>query len=311
MISGHWKPLRKPSLGWLQSISDSILRYELSTPDRMPYLGSEDTFLVASDYAGDHNTPYRVYAFLATAVEALNPWLDSIDRLRAQLLPQRRRMSFKRLGDQHRAAALVPFLKAADQIPGFLLAVAISKHSGSFLEPARAEGKSDLFTPVQHWKKNTLEELFRIVSCVSLLVAGLSRPGHDVLWISDEDAILANETRMREVSQLLGGIASNLLEHQMGHLRWTTTRYDSGQMQLEDIVAIPDLVAGALLSLLQHPDALRSETLSLDERANPILWWLTNVSPIGSRIIVLDRDERGEEGRQCSIRALNLTPKYR
>jgi len=185
------------------------------------------------------------------------------------------------------------------------LAVAVNKRTGSLLDPASAIDESNLFTPVRHWKKSSLEELFRVVALVSLLIAGLSRPGQNILWVSDEDAILANEARMREVPQLVGGMMSNLLDHTLGHLRYTTTHYDSGQGHLEDLVAIPDLVAGALLSYLQCDGALNGGPVSLDERANPIMWWLTNITSISSRIMIVDKSKTDQH---CSVKTLTLTP---
>jgi hypothetical protein len=292
-MSGHWKALRRDDFGWLQSVSDAVLRYEISSPGRLPYLGSSNTLLVASDYSGGNASPYRVYAFVTTAVDALGPWRVSMAELRSRLLPQQRRLSFKRLRDSNRKRALLPFLHAANKLPAFLLVIAISREIGSLLDAAGG-GESNLFTPIAHWKKSTQEELFRVLCFVSLLIGGLSRPAQNALWISDEDAILANEARMKEISQLFLGLASNIVQHPMGHLRWTTTRYDAGDNNLEDLAAIPDLVAGAMLDFLQRDGALSTRMIQLDERSSPIMWWLTKATQIGSRILLLDRDEKGQ-----------------
>src|SRR5882757_10427038 len=65
--AGHWKPLKPGNFGWLGSISDAILRREITSAEHFPYLGGSQTLLVASDYAGNASSPYKVYAFLTTS----------------------------------------------------------------------------------------------------------------------------------------------------------------------------------------------------------------------------------------------------
>jgi hypothetical protein len=170
-------------------------------------------------------------------------------------------MSFKRLNDIHREEALVPFLDAANRIPGVLLLVAFRKVVSGLLDE-----KSDrfLFSALAHWKPAVREELFRILCLVSLLIAGLSRPGQDALWLSDEDAILANSARMQQMAPALLRIASGVVPHGMGHLKFATAAQDKGDLNVEDLVAVPDLAAGALLNFLQEDRALTNDVLPLD-----------------------------------------------
>jgi hypothetical protein len=106
-----------------------------------------------------------------------------------------------------------PFLDASDQIPGFLLLVAISQRVGNLAETM--EEVPNILSPVAHWKEPVREELFRILCLVSLLIGGLSRPGQDALWVSDEDPVLANDSRMKEISPLFGRLASGMVQHQI------------------------------------------------------------------------------------------------
>jgi hypothetical protein len=67
-----------------------------------------------------------------------------------------------------------------------------------------------------------------------------------VLWLTVQDDIAANEHRHRQLVQAFGRIASHYLQHTLGHLRIATTASDSGKRDLEDLVAIADLAAGAV-----------------------------------------------------------------
>ncbi|HEX4421136.1 MAG TPA: hypothetical protein VH165_24630 [Kofleriaceae bacterium] len=197
-------------------------------------------------------------------------------------------MSFKQLGDAYREEALVSFLEAANRIPGVLLLVAFSKDVGDLLDK---DSDQFLFSMLSHWKPAVREELFRVLCLVSLLVAGLSRVGHDVLWLSDEDAILANNARMQEMAPAFRKLASGIIPHQMGHLRFTTAAHDSGDLNVEDLVAIPDLAAGALLNFIQGKRAFTSDTRALDERSGPIMWWLATGARMPVCVLTFNRDK--------------------
>jgi hypothetical protein len=62
----------------------------------------------------------------------------------------------------------------------------------------------------------------RVVSLLGLLIAGFSAPGQDVLWATDEDAIAANAYRVRLLVDALALVSSNLLDHDLRHLRVAT-----------------------------------------------------------------------------------------
>ena len=101
-----------------------------------------------------------------------------------------------------------------------------------------------------HWDDAVFEKLLRVVHIASLFVAGLSRPYQDLLWITDEDAIVADERRLREFVDIFSKVCSHYLKHNLRHIRIGTTKSDTGKRDVEDLVAIADLVAGALSRLL-------------------------------------------------------------
>ena len=88
--------------------------------------------------------------------------------------------------------------------------------------------------------------MLRIVHFVSFFVSGLLRPGQNVVWISDEDEIAPNPERVSQVTELFRTVSSHYLKFNMGSFRFGTTALDDGTRSLEDLLSIPDLVAGAL-----------------------------------------------------------------
>jgi hypothetical protein len=106
--------------------------------------------------------------------------------------------------------------------------------------------------------------MLRVVHIVSFFLAGLSRAHQNVIWITDEDEIAANDNRMRELTNLFGNISSHYLPHSMGHFRCGTMKSDDGSRQLEDLASIPDLVAGAKRLVYIIEPVAGSSALSLE-----------------------------------------------
>src|SRR5690606_15885909 len=79
----------------------------------------------------------------------------------------------------------------------------------------------------------------------SLLIAGLSRERQNVLWISDQDAIAANLDRHKQATNAIASVLSGYLPHPLGHIRIGTAQSDDGSKAIEDLLAIPDIAAGA------------------------------------------------------------------
>jgi len=98
-----------------------------------------------------------------------------------------------------------------------------------------------------HWlERQTFEKLFRVAQFVGFLVAGLSRVGQNIWWLTDEDEIVANEQRLQAAMKFLAGASTRFVTHCLGSLRCMTDACDGGTGFAKDLTSIPDLVAGAL-----------------------------------------------------------------
>ena len=79
----------------------------------------------------------------------------------------------------------------------------------------------------------------------AVLIAGLSAPGQNVLWLTDNDDFVANDQRVINLTPLFAGIISCYMGHGLGHFRFGTMKCDAGNLDIEDLASIPDLAAGA------------------------------------------------------------------
>ena len=80
----------------------------------MPAFQDSDTLIIGSDYSGESKEePFWVYSFLLAGNKAWMSWEEQRTNLRNEIMPDARRMSYKKLGDRYRRELLLPILKAA------------------------------------------------------------------------------------------------------------------------------------------------------------------------------------------------------
>ncbi len=286
-------------------VSDSVQRLEDRDPSRLTNVRGGGNLIIASDYGGDHKRArFRAFSFLLANLDALNSWIQARRRFRLRHLRDGRRMSFTRLGDMYRRNALPEFLYIADMIPGILASVLIDRRIQSVFSQ-----RDDLDMPriaslrAAGWSTSGLERLFTIVHFASFFLAGFSRAGQNVLWVSDEDEIAANETRLAQLTETFGIVSSHYLPHDLKHARVCTTHSDNGSRELEDLGAIPDLAAGALSeiysaysdqSVLPGGDIIVPVPSTVTPKSRQIMQWLSQEArPLSKIVFVLRPPENG------------------
>lgn len=248
----RWTTLTRPGFGLMNTFSKIVQKAYQINPEFLPDLQSGQTIWISSDYSGDHKkASFKSISFLFADLESCYTWEGLRKKIREKHLPDERRMSFKRLGDKFRDEALLPFLSAADTIPGLSVTILIDKRIKSFFTgPGSIDMTHPELTEMQHWKPEVLEKLLRILHFAAFFLSGLSRPGQDVLWVTDDDSIAPNDERVAEVTHLFGNIVSHYLEHDLRHLKFgTASKTDDGSKAIEDLISVPDLIAGALVQI--------------------------------------------------------------
>ncbi|MGA2404910.1 MAG: hypothetical protein ABSG91_24935 [Syntrophobacteraceae bacterium] len=214
----------------------------------LPDFREARTPLLGTDYSGESSgAPYWVYSILITSLESWANWEPIRLHVRNEYLSDLRRMSFKRLTDGQRRRALLPLLQAANSLDGLSFSVAVNKQCESiFAGRPPLDLKNPQFAPYRKWKANILERAFFIVHTLSVLIAGLAVPGQNVMWFADEDSIAANDERVRELTHIFAWISSLYLTFDLGHFRCGNSKCDDGARQIEDFLAVPDLIAGSI-----------------------------------------------------------------
>jgi hypothetical protein len=281
-----WRPLNRPDFGVIDSISETIRQEEWKDPDLLIGIDRGREVILVSDYAGDsRESSFQSYSFLLIDLLFIWYWDAVRMHLRKNFLPDRRRLSYKKLqSDKSRARCLVPFLRAANSLPGVLITFLIHKRIGSLFE-ADPGGGCPPDVNRHHWQPNQFEKLMRVAHLSSLLLSGLVREGQRVLWVSDQDEMVPNDALHVEACRIFSHVLSQYLTCEPSRLQFATTRSDDGSLRLEDLSALPDFAAGCLAEittsmsdtgLLAAPGILGPMGSGVSKKAHAIVGWLAD-----------------------------------
>ena len=245
MSSTGWKSINDQHIPWIPKLN------QLVSTASLPVLNGS-TIYIASDYSGYHRkSKYEVISLLIMDTDNSWHWTNSRRCVREHFLTDGHRISFKGLHDQRQFYALPAFLESANNIVGICVNIVLRKSVRiSYIDRDRMQSMVDASPFLGKWSYKTLNHMFRIVHFISLFIGGLSKPGQNVYWISDQDPIFANPSNSEDAARLVSVLTNMYIDHKLGELGIGTTILDEGDRLLEDLVAIPDLSAGALSEYL-------------------------------------------------------------
>ncbi len=299
-----WHSLNEQDFGLMSVFSESIDRSQRADSGLLPDLRNSNNLIVLSDYSGHHNScKFESYGILLVGMEESWPsWESTRLELRRRFKLGHRSFAFKKLNDACKRRALEPFLHASDGLTGVCATVLIDKSVGSmFAKAGLLDFSEPQLQPYSHFG-STFERLLRVVHLVSFFVAGLSAPGQNVVWFTDQDDIAANHARLTQLTSIWATIMSHYLRHNLGHLRCGTTESDNGTLQIEDLAAIPDLVAGALaeaITCYDNESCIPGGSViillprSVSPKSRSIIEWLARASGSLRRLTYLIHPVRG------------------
>lgn len=300
-----WHPLRDARVGYFFDISESIRIVERNNANLLNPV-SDSRLILASDYSGQHKeATHEAYAFLVTTSNALTDWIPLLSDFRKSWLPDGRRMAFKSLNEPVRWRALPAFLELFDRLPGNLLTIMVDRRVGSFMHggtQAIIEAFPDCFD--EHSKSVTVEKMFCLSGFVALIFAGLRDEGQGSNWISDHDEALDSHQRREQFARLAAYLS-------FGFSGWKkpadsgfgTTNSLHAPIWVEDITALPDLVAGAYCALSNFlPSFLGAESWRVtvpigftQERRSQVIgnWLAGNRGMLRHVLVRLEQDDNG------------------
>jgi hypothetical protein len=243
----RWSFVSSIPFVWLQKLYSQLPR------NKFPIL-SGPTLVACTDTSGaQRGSRYIVAGVLIVDIENSGNWNRDRMRIRNNFLRNNRRMSYKNMNDGQRRAALMPFLRAADDIRGLCFVMAFDKRLGNLCtceglyDRAKREGIIK-----GRWKASNFDQMMRMVQLVSSLLASVATRGQHIFWISDLDDCFSTELMKADTAAMMSSFTSQYIKHELGELGLGTTELDEGDRFEEDLAAIPDLAAGAVCDLLNE-----------------------------------------------------------
>lgn len=159
-------------------------------------------------------------------------------------------MSYKGLGDKRKLKALPAFLSCAGAVNGVLITFAVDTQ----IQYMFAEQFLDVWKELSTFKKTVLEDMLRVVHFGAQAIMIVFSDSQNIVWFTDCDAIAANEKH----EQLFGKLAETTIRHgfmpqeNINRIAFGLSEIDDGSLEIEDFIAVPDLVAGALCETLDQ-----------------------------------------------------------
>lgn len=278
-----WRHLNRPELAMMDTISRKLKDMEDRRPGNFPSFTPSEPLLVFSDYGGSHDgSRFETYSFLFTQPSSLPEWNAFRSFIRKEYRFEKGRMAYKKLNNRECSEACFPWLVAADRLNGLLITFAIERSLGSLFNQAELAALRQVRPDLAGSSRKTIERMFRVCHFLAVILSGLSSAAQEVVWITDQDDIAANERLKSSLKETLQNVVQMYLGERLATLHCETTAFDDGTMQIEDLASIPDLVAGAI-SEAQTQQAIHNNMptghgnvplpASIPEKTMKILTW--------------------------------------
>lgn len=310
-----WTPKRQ-EIGICKAIQGSL---ELGLRSLPSLIGSNVS--IYSDYGGSHkDAKYLTYSFLVLDNVFAWVFLEECKLIRSSYLGQRT-MSYKNLNDGHRRRALVPLLRAANTLPGFLVVFTMEK-SVETLFDEDWQTVFHLMPEVSDVKVRTLRKLFHVAHLAALAVCPWLDSRTNILWVSDDDDFTANTEMVRSATKIVASVLSEHAHCDLGHFRFGAASVVDKDMQCEDLLSIADLSCGAVTDTadLWHiverdqilSDMVPLQHLSRKEKATLIMGWLAYDDSFALRktVIRLRSTDNGEIVSEVAKSVCDPVPEF-
>lgn len=156
-------------------------------------------------------------------------------------------ISYKKItsGDERDLLRLNRFLRCANFLPGILITGSVPRNPKRIFankEDCREGPNSELRGRLGD---KSFEKLRRFGTFLSVTLKPIRRPGQEIIWLSDPDEIIANESIRITAQRYLAGHLSAVTGVDTLLAAITPPDLDN-EIAGEDILAIPDIAAGAM-----------------------------------------------------------------
>lgn len=261
----------------------------------------EDILYILSDYSGLKNkNRFSVFSFLVFFPHHSGCFFINQEAVRRDLLPNARRISYKSLRDKKKMEAMIPFLATVDKINGVLFTIAIQNNC-TFLDSTENDFR------LNSWKEKIRSKVGKIVELAGLIAGQFVRENQKIIWITDQDEIVANDKLLSELEALFSQSVNRHSEHKIESCEIATSASDEDNRRLEDVLSVCDLSAGAVSEIINKERKLYEDVLLPSNYFNPsrkavfILSWLSAKSELMKLAPLIYRERQGKLDFLCYV----------
>jgi hypothetical protein len=282
-----------------EHIERSHIRGKLILPDLRAF-GNESVG-VFSDYGGESSGIYYTYSVLVCGWNLAGPLHQKMKGIRDRHTLGTKEIAFKDFHMGQLQRALPDYLNALDMLlPGFLFTLAVDKRLISLFGPQektthdqlaellRSEGLGDR-------KPQVAEKLVRIVHLTAFLCGLLAHDGHKVFWMTDHDAICANDQLHQQTLELFARVLPVYTRQGCSFpLVGGAAPFKDRSVEMLDLLSVPDIVAGSLDQYLTQRDTVAAEDIRVKQGCDLVLQWLGHDGIGLKKMNVLVRPGKGD-----------------
>ena len=241
----------------IKMLDNGITAFQQDGKLLLPKFGPEGKLFVLSDYGGAHKqSAYETYSFLLLEPGIwIRKFKTSVREIRKRFeIPADIEICYKNLKHESVHRAIETFTRAAHQLFGIVFTLVVDKKLDSVIFTDEEGGVAGLHSALASYgirmKPKPLERALRISFALSYLLKLVAPPNRKVVWITDRDAIVDNERFTDDLLRLLNFSSRQLEDH--GRRVELFVQKEGGL--LADVMAVPDLIAGATSLLLTQRD---------------------------------------------------------
>lgn len=267
----------------------------------LPNFADTETVAIFSDYGGEaKGSKYYTYSFVFAAYDGLEFFKDRMTDIRKKygLDNPRKEISFKDAHYGQMFRCIDEYLTLANNVVnGLVFTLAISKEIISMLDKddkRTLKQVTEQLTDYSYgkWKPAVFEKNMRIIYTLTFFIKLLIPSGKKIFWMTDEDAIMANESKIADTTRIISN-AINLCKDASKYkfIGFTPKPYDDEETYfLTDLLSIADLSAGSVEQLLTRNAEQKEELSPLAEK---VIQW-SSVQGVGLDKLIFMIDKKND-----------------
>jgi hypothetical protein len=242
---GNWFHKENPERGTVNSLSNYIYTLENSGKIYLPNLRETDRLYLFSDYSGSKDQQLISYSVLILDENSFSSFAAIQKQFWENYSLGTRIIDYKSLNDVFNQKALVPFLQLCNHLNGLILSVLFNKNTKSIYKNEKPEY---LEKQISVWRSRSVQEKFlRLRELILTILNGLGGKSKDILWITDNDDIVANSLHLETANTIMKETLIKHLDFEFGSFDIKTLDSDTSDRCLEKLCSVADLVAGTLV----------------------------------------------------------------